>query len=83
MIWILKNLKKVSTGIDSLGNKHVNYFNAIKYFVNIRQGSLEGDDSYIKRTRSEIENLILAGGFHMLCSPCITEAEDQANPSDK
>ena len=49
VIWIFKILKIVSTGIDSLGNKRVNYFNALKYFVNIRQGPLEEGDGYIKR----------------------------------
>ena len=47
-IWLLKNLKTFSTGIDSLGNKRVNYFNALQYFVNMRQGSLEGYNVYIK-----------------------------------
>ena len=37
MIWLLKNLNSVSTGIDYLGNKLVHYFNALKYFVNMRQ----------------------------------------------
>ena len=51
-IWILNNLKIVSTGIYSLGNKRVNYFNALKSFLNLRQGPLEGDDGYIKQARS-------------------------------
>ena len=54
-IWILKNLKTVSTGMDYLGNKRVNYFNALKYIGKMRQGALEGDGGYIKRSRSEIE----------------------------
>ena len=29
----LKNLKTVSTGIDSLGNKRVDYFNALNIFL--------------------------------------------------
>ena len=29
VIWLFKNLKTVSTRIDSLGNKHMNYFNDI------------------------------------------------------
>ena len=80
VIWILKNLKTVSTGIDPLGNKNVNYFNAMKYFVNTRQGHLKGDNGYTKRTRSAIKNLILAGGSHELCSTDITEAVDQETP---
>ena len=79
-IWLLKNLKTVFTGIDSLGNKLVNYFNALKYFVNMRQGPLEGNSGYIKQARSEIENLILVGGRHVMCSPDIMEVADQAKP---
>ena len=83
VIWILRNLKTVSTGIDSLGNKRVNYFNVIKYFDNMRQGPLEGDDGYIKRERSAIETLILVGGCHVLGSTDTMEAEDQSKPSEK
>ena len=64
VIWLLKNLKTVSTGIASLGNKRVSYFNALKCFVNMIQGTLEEDNRYIKQARSVIENLILVGGCH-------------------
>ena len=77
MIWILKNLKTVSSGIESLGNKRVNYFNDITYFGNMRQGPLEGDYGYIKRARSSIKTLMLSGGSRVLCSPYIMEAVDQ------
>ena len=71
VIRILKNLKIVSTGIDPLGNKRVNYIDAIKYFVNMRQVTLEGDNGYTKRSISAIETLILSRGRHVLCSPKI------------
>ena len=40
VIWIPKNLKTVSTWIDSLINKRVNYFNTLKSFFNMIQGPL-------------------------------------------
>ena len=40
IIWLHKNLKKVSAVIESLGNKNVNYFASLKYFVNMRQEHL-------------------------------------------
>ena len=58
VIRLLKNLKKVSTGIDSLGHKLVNYINALKYFVNTIQGPLKRYDGYIKWTILTIETLI-------------------------
>ena len=83
VIWILKNLKKVSTGIDSLGNKRANYFNALKHFVNMRQGILEGENCYTKQARSAIENSIFAVVRHVLCGPDTMEAADQSNPPEK
>ena len=49
--YFLKNLKTVYIGIDYLGNKRVSSFNVLKYFVNIRQGPLEGKDGYTKLSR--------------------------------
>ena len=83
VIWLLKNLKTFSTGIDSLCNKRVNYFYVIQYFVNMIQGPLEGDDGYTKRARSANETLILAVGRNVLCRPDITEAVDQVKSPEK
>ena len=83
VIYILNNLNTFSTGIYSLVNKRVNYFNYLKSFVNTRQGTLEGDDDYIKQEKLEIETLILAGGSHVFCSPEIMEASDKAKSTEK
>ena len=58
----------------------MNDLNALKYLVNMKQGPLEGYGGYIKRARSAIKTLTLAGGSHVLCSPAILEAADQAKP---
>ena len=83
LIWLLKNLKKVYKGIDSLGNKGENYFNALKYFVKMIHGPLGRDNGYTKRARLTIETLILYGGHHVLCSLDTMELADQANPLEK
>ena len=36
-----------------------------------RQGQLELDDDYLNKFNSRLENMILAGGGHILCSPQI------------
>ena len=51
----------------------MDYFNAIKYFANMRQGTLEGYGRNIKWERLTIETLILAGGRHVLCITDIRE----------
>ena len=83
VIFLHKNLKTVSTWIEFLGNKRVNYFNALKYFVNLREGPSELDDVYIKRARLAIETSILAVGRHVLCIPDIMEAVGQEKPLEK
>ena len=40
-------------------------------FMNTRKGQLESDDNYLRKFNSRLENMILAGGGHMLRSPKI------------
>jgi hypothetical protein len=47
VVWLLKTIKKATTGLDEMGNPRVIYFNALKAFVNMRQGGSEGDESYL------------------------------------
>jgi hypothetical protein len=83
VVWLLQELKKVTTGIDALGNKRVTYFNALKAFVNMHQGNNESDDSVLKRAKSAVETLVLAGGRHVLCSPDIMDTVVLNNPTDQ
>ena len=83
VVWLLKELKKVTTGIDALGNKRVTYFNALKAFVNMHQANNESDDSVLKRAKSAVETLVLAGGRHVLCSPDIMDTIVLNNPTDQ
>ena len=36
-----------------------------------KQGQLESDDEFLNKFNSRLENMILAGGGHILCSPQI------------
>ena len=40
-------------------------------FMTTRQVQLESDDDHLKKFNSRLENMILAGGRHILCSPHI------------
>ena len=33
LIWLLKTIKEIYSGLDKLGNKRVTYYNALKLFV--------------------------------------------------
>ena len=58
-------------------------FNALKAFVNMRQGNNESDDSLLKRAKSAVETLVLAGGRHVLCSPDIMDSAVLHIPTDQ
>ena len=62
------------TRIDALGNKNVTFFSALKCFVNVRKGKNESDDSLLKRAKSMVEILSLAGGEHLFYSSQLSNA---------
>ena len=80
--WLLEELNKITTGIDTFSNKHLTLLNAIKSFVNMKQGQQESDDSFLKRTKAMVETLKLAGGGHILYSPQLSTALSPHSPSE-
>ena len=38
LIWLLKTIKEISSGLEKLGNKRVNDYNALKLFVLMQMG---------------------------------------------
>ena len=69
VVWLLKQLKALTSGIDVLSNKRETLHDALVNFVTMRQGRSESLDDYMKRVKSNIELLVLAGGRHFLCCP--------------
>jgi hypothetical protein len=49
----------------------------------MRQGQNKSDDSLLKRAKSMVETLYLAGGEHIFYSPQLSNAKYPHNPSDK
>ena len=83
VLWLLENLKKLTSGLDSKGNKRCNLFDALLAFITMRQGDTESDTSYMKRFRVNTDTLIAAGGQHIFCSPELMDAVDKDNPTEK
>mmetsp|Transcript_11464 Transcript_11464/g.16625 ORF Transcript_11464/g.16625 Transcript_11464/m.16625 type:complete len:104 (+) Transcript_11464:182-493(+) len=69
IVWLSKELKRETAGIDSMGNRHVNYIKSLRMTLNMKQGSEESNESYLKRLNASVESLKLAGGAHVLTSP--------------
>lgn len=73
VLWLLENLKKLTSGIDVKANKHVVLHDKLLQFLTMRQGATESNDNYLKRYNSNLQTLELAGGEHIFCSPQLTD----------
>ena len=77
VLWLMKTLKALTSGLDNKSNKRCNLFDALLVFITIRQGENESDSGYMKRFKINMDTLLSAGGRHILCSP---ELADTADP---
>ena len=77
ILWLLKKLKEITSGLDIKSNKRSNLHDALITFVKTEQYSHESDDDYMKRFKASVETLISAGGRQVLCSTEIMEKKSQ------
>ena len=82
VLWLLEQLKQITSGLDSKSNKRCNLFDALLVFITMKQGNEESDSAYMKRFRVNLDTLCSAGGRHILCSPELIEAADKDNITD-
>ena len=80
-IWLLSKVKLISAGVDSKGNKHCNFIQALTDFCNVRQTQSESNDSFRKRIDSGALTLMLAGGTSALCSLELMNVTDPKAPT--
>ena len=72
IVWLLKELKKATVGIDDKANSRMNMHRAIMSLYKMKQGTHETNDHFLDRFQSNITALELAGGAHLFVSPTIT-----------
>jgi hypothetical protein len=75
VLWLLKKLKEITSGLDIKSNKRSNLHDALVAFVKTEQHNGESDDDYMKRFKASVETLISAGGRQIFCSPEIMESK--------
>ena len=57
--------------MDTKTNPALTLHEKMLIYMTTRQGQLDLDDDYLRKFNSRLENMILAGGVHILCSPQI------------
>ena len=80
-LWLLENLKLLSSGIDSKQNSSYTAFEVASSIYHIRQQQNEGLDSYHKRFESTIKTAKLMGINYDLHDN-IVESEKKAHPTE-
>ena len=70
-VWLLRELKKATSGIDNKANTYVSKHRAIGKLYRMRQGAQESNDHYFERFKSYITAMELAGGDHLFILPSI------------
>ena len=83
VIWLLEQLKKITSGIDVKLNKRAVLHEQLLTFLTMRQGATENNDDYMKRFTSNLQVLELAGGGHILCSPTLMTKAGTAPTDDE
>jgi hypothetical protein len=65
-VWLLQNLKKITSGIDKKANPLSTYCNAVSTLFSMRQGSNEANDVYMRRFNNNILTLELSMGINAI-----------------
>jgi hypothetical protein len=71
--WLLKEVKKASSGIDSKANPYVTMHDAIGMLYRMKQGAAEADGSYVERFKNNVMTAEMVHGGHLFYSPDVTE----------
>ena len=70
--WLLKELKKATSGIYDQANAHVNMHRTVSNLYKMKQCVNEANDHFLDRFKSNLAALDLAGGGHLFVLPVIT-----------
>ena len=75
VVWLLKELKKATSGVDSKANGWMNMQDAIAALYRMKQGPSESNEHYMERFKANITAIELTKGDHIFYSPGMTGKE--------
>ncbi len=71
LLWLITQLKEITSGLDVTENKYAVFYDALTSFINLHQFRSESDDAFMIRFRNSFETLWAHGGRHVFASPQI------------
>ena len=83
LLWLLRELKKIVSGVDVKANAHQTMYEVLTALLNMRQQQNESNDHYMERFKSNVNTLEMAKGGHIFCShELVSTDEDAVDPTD-
>ena len=82
-LWLIDQMKKATTGIDSKDNPRVTLHDAVAAIYKLRQGETESNDLYLERFISLADTVELANGANIFCTTMIMDAVDVNKHTNK
>ncbi len=83
VLWLIRELKKATSGIDDRSNTYVSMHDAISTLYRMKQGAQETNDHYLARFKTNVNAVELAGGAHLFFSPELAGADDTITDEEK
>ena len=74
-LWLLREIKKTTSGIDDKANAYVSMHDVISQLYRMKQGSQKANDNYLVRFKTNVAAVELTGGRHIFASPIISGPE--------
>ena len=74
-LWLLQKTNKATAGVGMKKNPDLTLYEEMIILLTKNQGHMESDDEYLSRFNSCLENMNLAVGAHVFCSPKIIGKE--------
>ena len=72
MLWLLREIKKATSGIDDKASAYVSMHDEISQLYRMKQGSQESNDNYLARFKTNIAAVEFTAGKHIFASPTIS-----------
>ena len=83
VLWLVKELKKATSGIDSKSDPRLTFHRAMSELYKLRQGEAEGNDKYLERFQSCVNTVELAQGKDIFCIDSMAKSEGSVGLSDE
>ena len=83
VLWLIKELKKATSGIDKTSDPRSTLIDALAVLFKMKQGNTEANDNYLDRFTANASTVELASGLDFLCPSNIMDKVDDVPTTEE